>query len=310
MADYFSILSRVIATLDPNVEVARRTVYGRARRALLDQLHAVRPRLPEATIRAELSALERAIRRIESEIASAEGAEAVEGERAQDRIEGAPIRRIASALARLLSSDFRVFILMAAVAALIILTVYAYWPGQMGGNTSDNSLGPDSSLAEVDDLEPGVDGGSSGADLPYILRRQPVFYRNTEPIGTIVIDKPQRFLYLVQANVTALRYGIGVGQQCLDLVGLVQISRKEEWPEWQLSPGNGGRGSRVMAGGPGNPLGARVLYLDTPDRRIHGTNTPKSIGHVANVGCFRLVNDDVVDLYNRVSIGSKVRIKN
>src|SRR5262249_30268274 len=86
------------------------------------------------------------------------------------------------------------------------------------------------------ELAPGVDGGSNDADVPYVLRRQPVFYRTTHPVGTIIIDKPQHFLYLIQPKSVALRYGIAVGSQCTDLAGLRRISSKAEWPAWQPTP--------------------------------------------------------------------------
>jgi lipoprotein-anchoring transpeptidase ErfK/SrfK len=159
------------------------------------------------------------------------------------------------------------------------------------------------------DLAPGVDGGSTEADVPFFFRRQPVFYRTTNPVGTIIIDKQQHFLYLIQPNQVALRYGIGVGKPCAGVAGLRKVVSKTEWPEWQapaemvehkLAPPG------VMKGGPGNPLGARLIALDDGSTRINGTNAPKTIGNSVNFGCIRLVNDDAVDLYNRVAIGAGV----
>ena len=159
------------------------------------------------------------------------------------------------------------------------------------------------------DLAPGIDGGSTDADVPFFFRRQPVFYRTTHPVGSIIIDKQQHFLYLIQPNQVALRYGIGVGKPCAAAAGLHKVAGKKEWPEWKapadavdsnLAPAG------VMKGGPGNPLGARIILLDDGGMSIHGTNAPRTIGSYLDTGCIRLVNDDVADLYNRVAVGARV----
>jgi lipoprotein-anchoring transpeptidase ErfK/SrfK len=159
------------------------------------------------------------------------------------------------------------------------------------------------------DLPPGVDGGSTDADVPFFFRRQPVFYRTTHPVGSIIIDKQQHFLYLIQPNQVALRYGIGVGKPCAGAAGPHKVAGKKEWPDWnapadivdsKLAPAG------VMKGGAGNPLGARIIVLDDGSMSIHGTNAPKTIGSYLDSGCIRLVNDDIVDLYNRVAIGARV----
>ena len=137
--------------------------------------------------------------------------------------------------------------------------------------------------------------------MPYVFRRQPTFYRTLQPVGTIIVDKLQHFLYLIQPNNVALRYGIALGEQCADLVGLRHIASMAEWPPWQPPPDLLKRTSSAgMPGGPGNPLGARVLQLDDGTSRINGTNAPKTIGKPCSFGCIRLVNDDIVDLYSRV----------
>jgi lipoprotein-anchoring transpeptidase ErfK/SrfK len=148
--------------------------------------------------------------------------------------------------------------------------------------------------------------------LPPEYQRQAVFYRTTEPPGTIIIQTSERYLYLVQGNGRALRYGIGVGREGFQWQGLVKISRKAEWPDWTPPPEMIERQPylpRFMAGGPGNPLGARALYLGATVYRIHGTNQPQTIGSEVSSGCFRLVNADVTDLYDRVPLGTKVVIR-
>ena len=147
-------------------------------------------------------------------------------------------------------------------------------------------------------------------DGPY--KRQVVFYRTNYSPGTIVISTKERFLYLVLGNNRALRYGIGVGRQGFQWSGMVTITRKTAWPDWTPPPEMIKRQPylpRFMAGGPGNPLGARALYLGATVYRIHGTNAPETIGTAVSSGCFRLVNGDVVDLFDRTPIGTKVVIR-
>jgi lipoprotein-anchoring transpeptidase ErfK/SrfK len=142
--------------------------------------------------------------------------------------------------------------------------------------------------------------------------RQMVLFRSSEAPGTLVIHTSERFLYVVQGNNRALRYGIGVGREGFTWSGLVKVSRKSEWPDWTPPPEMIQRQPylpRFMAGGPGNPMGARALYLGSTVYRIHGTNQPETIGHAVSSGCFRLANGDVMDLYERVALGAKVVIR-
>jgi lipoprotein-anchoring transpeptidase ErfK/SrfK len=149
----------------------------------------------------------------------------------------------------------------------------------------------------------------SGARVPYHLRRQIVNYPTREAAGTIIIDTPNTYLYYVLGGGRAIRYGIGVGREGFTWSGVQPISRKAEWPDW-IPPAEMLQRQpflpRFMAGGPGNPLGARAMYLGNTQFRIHGTNQPSTIGSRATSGCIRLQNDDVIDLYNRVNIGTKV----
>jgi lipoprotein-anchoring transpeptidase ErfK/SrfK len=160
--------------------------------------------------------------------------------------------------------------------------------------------------------QPGYEPDSSAEQLPAAYRRQLVFYRTTEAPGTIIVHTSERFLYLVQGNNRAVRYGIGVGRDGFQWSGLLKVSRKAEWPDWRPPPEMIERQPylpRFMAGGPGNPLGARALYLGETVYRIHGTNQPQTIGQSVSSGCFRLVNPDVVDLFDRVPVGTKVVVR-
>jgi lipoprotein-anchoring transpeptidase ErfK/SrfK len=164
----------------------------------------------------------------------------------------------------------------------------------------------------IRDAEPGAVPRGGVEVIPAAYRRQPVFYRSSEAPGTIIIDTSERFLYLIQPNNVALRYGIGVGRDGFQWNGLLKISRKAEWPDWTPPPEMIERQPylpRFMAGGPGNPMGARALYLGGTIYRIHGTNAPETIGHAVSSGCFRLVNDEVTDLYERVPVGTKVVVQ-
>ena len=160
--------------------------------------------------------------------------------------------------------------------------------------------------------QPGVVPSAEDEQLSGAYEKQMVFFRTTEAPGTIIIDTSQRFLYLVQPNNRAIRYGIGVGRDGFQWQGIQKISRKQEWPDWRPPAEMIERQPylpRFMAGGPGNPMGARALYLGQTVYRIHGTNQPQTIGHAVSSGCFRLVNEDVADLYDRVPVGTKVVIR-
>jgi lipoprotein-anchoring transpeptidase ErfK/SrfK len=145
--------------------------------------------------------------------------------------------------------------------------------------------------------------------LPPQFQRQLVDYPTRESAGTIVIDTPNTYLYLVLGNGRALRYGIGVGREGFTWTGTERISRMSEWPDWHPPKEMIERQPylpRFMAGGEGNPLGARALYLGNTLYRIHGTNQPSTIGSFVSSGCIRLTNDDVADLYSRVNLGTRV----
>jgi lipoprotein-anchoring transpeptidase ErfK/SrfK len=142
--------------------------------------------------------------------------------------------------------------------------------------------------------------------------RQIVPFHTSEAPGTIIIDTGERHLYLVQPNDLAIRYGIGVGRVGFQWSGVERVSQKQEWPDWRPPSEMVGRQPylpRFVAGGPGNPLGARAIYLGHTAFRIHGTNQPETIGHAVSSGCFRLENADVIDLYDRVRVGAKVLVR-
>ena len=149
-------------------------------------------------------------------------------------------------------------------------------------------------------------------ELPARLRRQVVSYPTREAPGTVIIDTPNTYLYYVLGGGQAIRYGIGVGRDGFTWSGTQTITKKAEWPDWTPPPEMIARQPylpRHMAGGPGNPLGARAMYLGGTVYRIHGTNAPGTIGTHVSSGCLRLTNEDVTALYSRVNVGTKVIVK-
>ena len=165
------------------------------------------------------------------------------------------------------------------------------------------------SNAAIDQMaQPGVADDESSV-LPERLRRAVVSYSTREAPGTIVIDTGNTTLYYVLGNNRAIRYGVGVGREGFTWSGVQTITRKAEWPDWHPPAEMVARQPylpRFMAGGPGNPLGARAMYLGSSEYRIHGTNDPTTIGKFVSSGCIRLTNEDVEDLFSRVDVGSKV----
>jgi lipoprotein-anchoring transpeptidase ErfK/SrfK len=162
--------------------------------------------------------------------------------------------------------------------------------------------------------EAGPQAGASdeqdeNAQLPPRLQRQVVDYPTREAPGTVIVDTPHTFLYYVLGNGKALRYGIGVGRDGFTWAGVKSIIRKTEWPDWYPPQEMIARQPylpRMVAGGPGNPLGARAMYIGGTEYRIHGTNDPTTIGKHVSSGCIRMTNDNAIDLFNRVTVGTKV----
>jgi lipoprotein-anchoring transpeptidase ErfK/SrfK len=157
--------------------------------------------------------------------------------------------------------------------------------------------------------DPRLEQGAAGYEIDPRYLRQEVEYQGHEAPGTIVIDTPNKFLYLVEDGGKAMRYGVGVGRPGFTWAGVHTVSAKKEWPDWtppeemlERQPGL----PHFMAGGPNNPLGARAMYLGSTLYRIHGSNEPWTIGHNVSSGCIRLRNADVIDLYSRVKVGTKV----
>ena len=167
--------------------------------------------------------------------------------------------------------------------------------------------GPDNKSAML--LPPEEQPDAAPVSLPPNLRRQEVSFATKEPAGTIIVDTPHTYLYYVLGNNRAIRYGVRVGRDGFTWTGVQKITRKAEWPDWHPPPEMIDRQPylpRFMAGGPGNPLGARAMYLGNTVYRIHGTNQPSTIGKFVSSGCIGMLNEDVSDLFDRVKVGTRV----
>lgn len=181
-------------------------------------------------------------------------------------------------------------------------------PTPAPASSSSSASAPAPAPAPVPTLAPLVEPPKA-AEGPSAFVRQVVDYASRQPAGTVIVDTKNTFLYLVLNETQAMRYGIGVGREGFAWSGEQTVARKAEWPDWHPPTEMIGRQPylpRFMAGGPGNPLGARAMYLGETEYRIHGTNNPDTIGKRVSSGCIRLTNDDVTDLYERVKIGAKV----
>jgi lipoprotein-anchoring transpeptidase ErfK/SrfK len=289
--DYYSLLTKAVAGKDAG---ARDQIYKDAF-GLITRSH-----LTREAASSHAAALEDAIRRIEDDIAAEEANSA------------AAVNEVLSTGRnwKPLAIGAGAVVAVIAVSALLYAYVASKGPGIVGAGGTASSPKAQRGLEEVvmPDLKPGVDGGSSGEGLPFALQRQVVFYRTTVVPGSIVVDRENRFLYLIDANNSARRYGIGIAQECLKGGSFFRVMNKLEWPDWRPSGTNTRDADALLAaaGRPGSPLGARALLLDKPGLLIHGTNSPKTIGHLVASGCIRLVNDDVEDLYRRVSVETRV----
>jgi lipoprotein-anchoring transpeptidase ErfK/SrfK len=262
--DYYSLLTKAVAGKDV---AARNRIYKDAFNLI------ARSDLAREAAASQVAALEDAVRRVEDDIAAEEAtAAAAISETLSTRRNWKPLALAAAAI-----------VAMIAVSALLYGYVATKGPGIAAAGVKAPS--PKASRGREDivmaDLKPGVDGGSSGEGLPFALQRQVVFYRTTVVPGSIVIDRENRFLYLIDANNSARRYGIGIAQECLKGGSFFRVTNKLEWPDWRPSGTNTRDADALLgaAGRPGSPLGARALLLDKPGLLIHGTNS-KIIGHL------------------------------
>jgi lipoprotein-anchoring transpeptidase ErfK/SrfK len=184
-------------------------------------------------------------------------------------------------------------------------------PGAVTG-TAQPPVGSDGKPVVMSALPPDEQPEVAPAQLPPNLRRQEVTFPTKEPAGTLIVDTPNTYLYYVLGGGRAIRYGVRVGRDGFTWTGVQKISRKAEWPDWHPPTEMIERQPylpRFMAGGPGNPLGARAMYLGNTVYRIHGTNQPSTIGKFVSSGCIGMLNEDVSDLFDRVKVGTRVVVR-
>jgi lipoprotein-anchoring transpeptidase ErfK/SrfK len=200
-----------------------------------------------------------------------------------------------------------------AASALIFAGALLSAPAFLASAANAQVLGyaaaPQSSFPSDDVMVRPDQGDGASSVVPERLRRATIAFNTSEAPGTVIIDTGNTALYYVLGQGRAIRYGVGVGREGFTWSGVQTISRKAEWPDWHPPAEMIARQPylpRFMAGGPGNPLGARAMYLGSSQYRIHGTNDPSTIGKFVSSGCIRLTNEDVADLFSRVDVGTKV----
>jgi len=192
-------------------------------------------------------------------------------------------------------------------SALVLVSAVALTPAVVSSAANAQTLGYVSAQPNGHPADEVI--ASDESATPERLRRAVVAFGTTEAPGTIIIDTGNTTLYYVLGQGRAIRYGVGVGRDGFTWAGVQTVSRKAEWPDWHPPAEMIARQPylpRFMAGGPGNPLGARAMYLGTSQYRIHGTNDPSTIGKFVSSGCVRLINEDVTDLFSRVDVGTRV----
>jgi lipoprotein-anchoring transpeptidase ErfK/SrfK len=294
MVDYVQLISRAVATLNPNTREARQALYQRARQTLVDKLRSIDPTFSHTDLKAERAALESAIQQVERDAVRrtapppqrqpAQGrAQERAQEHAQEHAQSRSHKRYEYS-DRPQLKDNRNWLRSAPVALGILLVfavgaaIYSFWPRSLDDVRSMAKQRSASSVSEADEVKP-----------DYVRLRQLVYYRTNQPEGTIVVDKSQTFLYVVRPNLSALRYSIGLGTECNALSGLYHVARKEELPDAKQSA-----------------LGSRILYLDKQDYRIHGFEGAIKLSG----GCIRLFEDDVKYLYNHTPLQTRVVVAN
>jgi lipoprotein-anchoring transpeptidase ErfK/SrfK len=211
---------------------------------------------------------------------------------------------------RLIGAGAMAAALIAALMMSSVLLSGAANAQVLGYSAASQTSFPSNGIMTVPDNSAAPDEGRGSASvMSERLRRTTVTLATSEAPGTVIIDTGNTALYYVLGQGRAIRYGVGVGREGFTWSGVQTISRKAEWPDWHPPAQMIARQPylpRFMAGGPGNPLGARAMYLGSSEYRIHGTNDPTTIGKFVSSGCIRLTNEDVADLFSRVDVGTKV----
>jgi lipoprotein-anchoring transpeptidase ErfK/SrfK len=290
MDRHYDILRRAVGHIPEPGQ--RQALYARARGVLAEQVRIAQPPMPPAVVAAQRSALEAAIARIEDEFSQ------TLDQAASQHADYAPAGPLDVAEPDLppARGPGRTWAI-AAVAVVALVAVAGLGALMLRGGppapppSKPKVAGETDIRIEIDDRSP-PSASAANAPRSYTYGRQLTYYRTTHPVGTIIIDKGQRFLYLVRPNTSAVRYGIGIGRECLELPTLMQVTRK-------LAAQPGSKDEK-------DALGPRRVFLDTDVRFIHGTNRPDTIGRSVWTGCVRLANEDMADLYDQAAVGGRV----
>jgi lipoprotein-anchoring transpeptidase ErfK/SrfK len=292
MVDYYAVLQRAVTALDPNTRDARWQLYDRARRTVADRLRSIDPPLSEDEIERSLASVDSAIAQIEYETSRVPPPAPPTSAASDDADARGRVRALVGQRPR-----GYLYVALAAlglVAIIVGIVAYTYRPR---------------SVASVASPPGRVE--AAGTEPSYVYKRQPVYYRTTHPVGSIVVEKSQRFLYFVRPNLVAVRYGIAVGRECADLAGLFRISQKQETVAG-VAPATDrpGAESRPYKVSTADAATEPILYLNDSSVRIHAVQTPGAIGRTVATGCIQLVAPDLVDLYPRVSPDARVILVN
>lgn len=280
---YEEVLARAIAALPSDARERHRT-YDRARTALVERLRSATPPLPGAAIESEQAALEAAIQRVERQF----------GGFADENFEPPPPAAIVLRTPR--RGALIALVCCAAIILALLVGFFGYQNRREILKSAYQGVRPAAVQSNERASQPRSAAAPSSAAIPYVYMRQLVHYRSTNPAGTVIIDKAQRHLYVILANVTAVRYGIAVGGSCVETAGRYIVSRKLEPSTSQTAPAV----ARSTDG--------RALYLDSDTRLIHGTEASSSIGQSVGAGCFQLIQADLAELYGRVPVGTRVLV--
>lgn len=287
MADYFPLLARAVSALESNTKEQRQALYDRARKTLVEKLRD--PTFSQADMQAESEALEAAIQRVEMDAMRRTEPPPRPKPRPRQKAGAAPHPGYRDR-PPLTDPKKPLRIAAGALAVALVLgagwAVYQYWP---------RTLSDVRTIAAARSVPAPAEQSDAKSD--YVRLRQLVYFRTNQPVGTIMVDKSQTFLYVVRPNMSALRYNIDLGTECAALAGLYHVVRKEELPA----------NKSVQQSVDVSSLGARVIYLDK-DYRIHGSN-PAAAARLSE-GCIRLINDDVIYLYDRTPLESRVVVSN
>ena len=296
--DYYPVLVRAAAALERNTDAARRALYDRARLTIMDA------GLPPTETNGERAALEDAIYRVEMEIRDKSARSPSLPRRSDALATHGPGAARAGALPWARHAKALRLVALAGAAVLIIAALgYAVWPRRSAPVHQPGRAGVSAPMVQPTRSSE----GSADPSRAYILRRQLVYYRTVHPVGTLIVTKSQHYMYMVRPNTAAMRYTIGIGRQCVNAAGLLSVSAKRESLEGGSRSANATQPAANPAKDPGADarFGMRSLALGDTGLRIDGAYPPIKDG---GEGCIAMLNEDMIELYDRVGVGTRVVI--